>query len=367
MDYGTPQFYRLGAAAAAADRDVIDMVSGDPDWRAPEALHAGLEAYADRGRDDPPAYQYPPPAGIDELREAIAKRRNVPREAVLVTHGATQGSALAIAAALARGAGQEVILADPTYPYYPGIVDLFDGTTTAVQVGPSGALSAADVRAVAGPETAAILVNTPNNPTGAVYDERLLTDLEEIATSVDALLVSDETYDHFVLEGAFASTLGIDSDRCVTVGSFSKTLAITGFRVGYTVVPAAVRDAIHRRHMLTAVTASRPAQTAVAAALERTSPPYYRKARERLRERRGRFGTILEAAGAEVQDPSGGFYVLVRLPGWPGTMGTAERLIDEVGVAAMPGETFGSIDEWFRFALVTPRTETAAQRIAEAI
>jgi aspartate/methionine/tyrosine aminotransferase len=136
--------------------------------------------------------------------------------------------------------------------------------------------------------------------------------------------------------------------------------------VGYAVLPDRLVGAAKTRHMLVNVAASRPPQVAVLRALRETDADYYARVRELLRERVATFADALDAAGAEYTSPEGAFYVLARFDGFPGTMANAKRLIDEAGVAGMPGETFGSAREaWLRFALVTPRVEEAAARLAD--
>ncbi|MFB6085053.1 MAG: pyridoxal phosphate-dependent aminotransferase [Halorientalis sp.] len=363
MDYERPQFFRVMQYADAAERDVVDMVSGNPDWEPPGALREGLVEYAD---SDPAGFQYPASEGLRELREEIAARRSVPVEQVLVTNGAGEANHLAMAEGLARGAGDEVILTDPVYPYYAGRVNLLDGRARYVAVEDDGGLDPAAVREVASADTALIVVNTPNNPTGAVYSEGTLRELVDIAEARDALLVSDEVYDHFDYGGRFSSALAVDSDHRIVTNAFSKSMAITGFRVGYAVVPEPLVDGFRTRHMLTNVTGSRPAQYAVSRALRETPPDYYAENRAMLRERIGAFTDALDAAGAEYTTPAGGFYVMARFPDFSGTMENVERLIDEAGVAGMPGAAFGeSRADWFRFALVTPRAEEAAERLTD--
>ncbi len=363
MDYERPQFFRVMQYADAAAGDVIDMVSGNPDWEPPGALRDGLVEYAD---GDPEQFQYPASEGLLELREEIAARRNVDLEQVLVTNGAGEANHLAMAEGLTRGAGDEVILTDPVYPYYAGRTNLLGGQARYVAVDDDGRLDPDAVRAVAGEDTALIVVNSPNNPTGAIYPEATIRELVDIAESYDALLVSDEVYDHFDYGGAFTSALTVDSDRRVVTNAFSKSLAITGFRVGYAIVPEWLVDRFRTRHMLTNVTSSRPAQYAVWRALRETPPDYYAGNREMLRERVAAFTDALDAAGAAYTTPAGSFYVMARFEEFPGTMANVERLIDEAGVAGMPGAAFGeSRADWFRFALVTPRAEDAAERLAD--
>jgi aspartate aminotransferase len=367
MDGQTPQFFRVMQYAAAADRDVVDMVSGSPDWEPPEALREGLRAYADA---DPAEFQYPPSAGLGELRERIGQRRGVDPDRVLVTNGAGEANHLAMAAAL-ESRGSEVLLADPAYPYYAGRADFLGADVTYVPTGADGELDPVDVRDRIDERTAALVLNTPNNPTGAVYGAETVAALAEAARSHDAVLISDEVYDHFDYAGRFASALGVDSSNCVVTNSVSKSMAITGWRVGYAVFPDPdgpggdlLADA-RTRHMLTNVTGSRPAQTAVSHALEHTDPAYYETARARLRERIDAFTGALDEIGAAYSEPAGGFYVTAELPGVSGSFEGVERLVDEAGVAGMPAAAFGTADsgEWIRFALVTPRVETAADRL----
>jgi aspartate aminotransferase len=363
MDYQTPQFFRLIQYAAASDGAVVEMVSGGPDWDSPPAIGDGLAEYAELDGSD---YQYPPSTGLEALREEIAARRGVDTENLVVTNGAGEANYLAMAAALDRDAGEEVLLTDPVYPYYPGKTQLLGGVPRYVPVDSEGALDPAALDERASDETAAIVVNTPNNPTGAVYGEETMAELVAIAEEYDAIVVSDEVYDHFDYTGRFASALGVDSAHRVVTNSFSKSMAITGFRVGYGIFPDELVDAVRSRHMLVNVAGSRPAQHAVLRALHTTGPEYYEQNRERLAERIDTFTDALAAAGAEYTAPDGGFYVMARFPDFSGTMANAEALIDGAGVAAMPGETFGEARaDWFRFALVTPEVEAAGRRLVE--
>ncbi len=362
MEYETPLFFHVMQYAARAERDVIDMVSGNPDWEPPEALRDALREYADLESDQ---FQYPPSEGLRELREEIAARRGVNEGQIVVTNGAGEANYLAMARALERDSGSEVILTDPVYPYYPGKTSMLGGSQRFVEAGADGQLEAEAVRQAASEETAAIVVNTPNNPTGAVYPEKTMAELVAIAEAHDAILISDEVYDHYDLSGNFSSALEVDSGNRIVTNAFSKSLAITGFRVGYAIFPEDLVADAKSRHMLVNVAGSRPAQYAVVQALQEIGPEYYEANRGLLRERVETFTSALEDAGAEYTRPDGAFYVMARFEGFPGTLENTERLIDEAGVAGMPGEAFGSSrEEWLRFALVTPRLEEAADRLA---
>ncbi|MFC7132063.1 MULTISPECIES: pyridoxal phosphate-dependent aminotransferase [Salinibaculum] len=369
MDYETPQFFRVIQYAARADRDVVDMVSGSPDWDPPDALREGLHAYADA---DPDEFQYPPSVGLKELREEIAQRRGVDRSRVVVTNGTGEANHLAMAGGLEAMSGDEILLADPVYPYYAGRVNFLGADLAFAPVAEDGHLDPDTVRERASEDTAVIVVNSPNNPMGVTYDAETMAELVAVAEEHDALLVSDEVYDHFDYSGRFASALSVDSDHYVATNAVSKSMAITGWRVGYAVFPdpdgphGDLLDTARTRHMLTNVTGSRPAQAAVLHALRNTGPEYYEGVRSLLEARIDTFTDALDAAGAAYTDPEGAFYVMARFPDFPGTFENVERLIDEGGVAGMPGEAFGEARaDWIRFSLTTDRVETAAQRLVD--
>ncbi len=364
MDYETPLFFRLMQHAAAVDRDVIGMVSGNPDWDPPTALRDGLQAYAD---GTPETFQYPPTAGLSTLRQSIADRHDVATDRVFVTNGAAEANYLAMATALDRGAGNEIILPDPVYPYYPGKTTLLDGAQRTISLSPDGDIDPAAVRAIITDQTAAIMITTPNNPTGAVYDYPTMRELVTIAGAHDAVLISDEVYDQFDYSGQFTSALSAtpDSSAVMITNSFSKSMAITGFRVGYIIVPSWAVDAVRTRHMLVNVAGSRPAQAAVAAAIDTTDSTYYEQNRQRLAQRVDTFIKGLTDAGLTCYRPDGGFYARVHLPSYESTLAGAKQLIEQRGVAGMPGEAFGEANDWFRFSLTTDRIESAVSRLAQ--
>ncbi|MFB6146743.1 MAG: pyridoxal phosphate-dependent aminotransferase [Halobacteriaceae archaeon] len=363
MDYERPRFFRVMQYAEAAERDVIDMVSGNPDWDPPAALREGLREFADLPVEH---YQYPPSEGLAELRAGVAAYHGVPTESIFVTNGAGEANHLGMAIGLDEYPGNEILLTDPVYPYYAGRTNLLGADATYVAAGDRGRLDPEDVRRTASDETAVIVVNSPNNPTGAVYGRETKRALVDIAAAHDALLVSDEVYERFDHSGRFCSAITFDSDHCFVTNAFSKSMAVTGLRVGYAIVPEPLRAAVRTRHMLTNVACSRPAQYAVLNALRETPDSYYEQNRELVADRAETFTDALDAAGAEYVTPEGAFYVLARFEGYPGTLANVERLIDEAGVAGMPGDAFGeSRADWLRFALVTPRIEEAAGRLRE--
>ena len=369
MDYETPQFYRVMQYAARADRDVVEMVSGSPDWDPPEAIRNGLRRYADAEAAD---FQYAPSRGLRGPRERIGTRHGVSEDRVVVTNGAGEANHLAMTVGLDRFSGEEILLTDPVYPYYAGRANFLDAATRFVPVDDDGALDPTAIRAAASESTAVIVVNTPNNPTGAVYDADTMAEFVAVAEANDAVLVADEVYERFDYSGRFRSALQVDSPHVVATNAFSKSMAITGFRVGYAVFPPTAGptgdlvEAATTRHMLTNVSGSRPAQHAVLQAMVETPDSYYADARRRLQSRIDRFCEALETVGAAYHRPAGGFYVMARLPGVPGTFENVYDLVDDAGVAGMPGEAFGEARaDWIRFSLTTPGVETAAERLVD--
>ncbi|MFB6117162.1 pyridoxal phosphate-dependent aminotransferase [Halosegnis sp.] len=363
MDDDRPLFFHVMAYADDADRDVVDMVSGNPDWEPPRALREGLRAFADAPVAD---YQYPPSEGLSDLRDHLAAHHDVPVEQVLITNGAGEANHLAMACGLEAHSGNEVILTDPVYPYYADRAELLGADTTYVPVDADGRLDPAAVRAVASAETALVVACSPNNPTGAVYGETVKRELADIAAEHDALYVSDEVYAEFDYSGRFFSATAIDSEHVAVTNAVSKSMATTGLRVGYALLPDHLIDPAQTRHMLTNVAVTAPGQHAALRALRETPDDYYAATRDRLRERIDAFCNALEAAGAAYTRPEGAFYVLARFDGFPGTLANTKRLIDEAGVAGMPGEAFGDARaDWLRFALVTPRAQEAADRLAD--
>lgn len=363
MDYQTPQFYKVMQYAAAADRDVIDMVSGNPDWEPPEAIREGLRTYAGR---NPEAFQYPPSDGLVDLKNEFAARQNVDPNRLIVTNGTGEANYLAMACGLTAARGDDVVLIDPVYPYYLGKCSLLGGNPVLVEANRDGSLDLVATCDAITDDTAVVILNTPNNPTGAIYDLDAIAAISETAAAHDALVVVDEVYDHFDFTGTFESALTLKTENIVVTGGVSKSMAITGFRVGYAVFPPNLVDAAKSRHMLVNVTTSRPAQRAVVDAYRATDSKYYEDVRDRLESRIELFTESLDSIGADYTFPDGGFYVLARFDGFDGTMENVKTLIDEGGVAGMPGATFGTArEEWIRFALVTPRVGAATQRLTD--
>lgn len=362
MDYDAPEFFDLMAYVADSDHDVIDMVSGNPDWGSPPAIQTALAEYAELGGED---FQYPPTEGLVELKSEIGYRHDVDPERIVITVGGGEANYLGIGLGLDWKPGTSVLLTDPVYPYFPGTVQMLGGRDTYVPTDNDGRLDPEIVEQHMNSDIAVVVVNTPNNPTGAVYDSHTMQQLAEIVEKYDAALVSDEAYDAFDFSGRFTSALEFNTTNTIVTKSFSKTMAITGFRVGYGIFPTtSLASAARDRHMLTLTAGVRPTQYAVLHALQTTEQQYYEECRAIMASRINIFTDALDSAGAEYMKPDGGFYVMTKFDGYPGTTENVKRLIDECGVAGMPGSGFSdNRRDWIRFALVTPRVEEAADRL----
>jgi len=353
---GTAKARVAAKAAAEAGRQIIDLSAGEIWCDPPEALRAGAIAAIERGIN-----RYTDTIGIDELREAIAERLSTvtakPWQAdeVAVTAGGKQ--ALFNAAMAILNPGDEVIIPAPYWSTFPAQVQLAGATPVFVETRANGYVPLIkDIRAAVTPATRAIIVNTPGNPTGAVFGRALLGGITELAIRRNLWIIFDECYGSFAYPPArhenIVSTLPQVRSRTLLVGSFSKSLALTGWRLGYLAGPAEV---IAAARALQSHTTSNPnviAQYAVLAHLKNDGGRFEQTLRARLSEARTRGLDILSRL-AQVPRPlaQGGFYFYLDLSALlanklqRGTFADADDivrlLIERAGVAAVSGTAFG--------------------------
>jgi len=357
-------------ALEAAGRRVIHMEIGEPDFTAPDAvveagaraLRAGLTAYTAT-------------LGLAALREAIAawmaRQFGRPLDAarVAVTPGASGGLQLALA--LYVDPGDEILVPDPGYPGYRHFVRAFEGVARALPLSARSAFQPTleMVRAAWGPRTRGLLLGSPSNPTGTVVVQ---AELERIAAFVAAqggVLIADEIYQGLVYDAPPASALGLPGE-VVLVNSFSKYFCMTGWRLGWVVLPAhRVRD-FEKLAQHFYICAPSAAQHAALAAFE---PPTLQALEERRREfqrRRDFLLPALERAGLAIPArPAGAFYAYADCSAFGGEAKRfALQLLEEAGVAATPGADFGAngTGACLRFAYTRSlgELEEAAARIA---
>lgn len=290
-------------------------------------------------------------AGLPELRAAIAAKLrawnglDVADDEVLVTTGSS--SALFAAGLALLEPGDEVILLEPFYSYHRSQLALLGAVPVPVPLAPGDlALDAAAVGRALGPRTRAIILNTPANPTGKVLTAAELRALATVLAPTDVLVLTDEVYEYLTYDGRrHVSPATIDglAGRTVTIGGFSKTFSITGWRIGYCAGPRATIETIGRVFDQMSVCAPRPLQRGVARALGELGPAFYEELRAEYERRRDRFCAALAHAGFRCRPPEGAYYVLAD---YREALGDVEpypaalRLIERAGINAVPGDVF---------------------------
>ena len=358
-----------------ADRHgAINLAQGFPDFPAPDAIkEAGARAIADG------VNQYAVTWGSERLRRAVADkyRRTYglevdPAAEVTVTCGATEAMAASLMAVV--DPGDRVIVPEPFYENYGPDTVLCGAEPTFVPMGPGPGLDVGALEAAFDDATRAIVLNTPNNPTGRVLSEEVLGDVAELCRRHDAYAVTDEIYEHILYEGRHVpmATLPGMRERTITVSGASKTFSITGWRIGTIVAPPGVTDAIRKVHDFLTVGAPAPLQVGVAAGMETLGPDYYEELREDYRERRDVLYEGLTAAGFRCGRPDGAYYVLADFSELDDRddHGFARWLTAEVGVAPVPGSSFfhapgdGERQVRFAFCKTVGLLEEAAERLA---
>jgi aminotransferase len=349
----------IRAMTAECDRiGGINLAQGVCDTGVPEIVaEGGIRAIRD-GHNI-----YTRMDGIARLRNAIAAQveRNLglaydPEREVVVTSGVT-GAYHAAAMALLNP-GDEVLLFEPMYGYHANTLASMRVKPVAVPLTPpKWTLDLDRVRAAITPRTRAMLINTPANPSGKVFTRAELEGLAQLAERHDLFVLTDEIYEHFVYGGAkhiSPAQLPGMRERTIVTSGYSKTFAITGWRVGYLLADAKWTAAIGYFHDLTYVCAPAPMQHGVADGIEQLPPSYYTSLAESHRAKRDLLLAALRDAGMDPQSPDGAYYILAEAHGIAGDTAAekARTLLAESGVAAVAGSAFfaeGRGDNLLRF------------------
>jgi aminotransferase len=358
--------------------DAVNLAQGFPDFPCPPELKQAAKAAIDADIN-----QYAITWGARDFREAIAAKTARwypgwsvdPETDITVTCGATEGMIAAMLALV--NPGDEVIVFEPFYENYGPDAILSGAVPRYVTLHePDWRIDPDELRAAFGPRTRAIILNTPHNPTGKVFDRPELELIAALATEHDALVLTDDIYEHIVFSGEHVpmATLPGMAGRTVTVNSLSKTYSVTGWRVGWVVASAQLTSAIRKVHDFLTVGAAAPLQAAGAVALALPDDYYARLAAD-YRRRRDLILPALEAAGLRPFVPDGAYYVMVDITGVTDEddFTFARRLTVSPGVASVPGSSFYSRPELgrtkVRFAF-PKREETlteAARRLASIV
>ena len=321
----------------------IRLETGEPNFNTPRHV---CEAAAKAAFDG--FTKYTANAGIPPLREALAvkvtERNGIDATAdqVVVTSGAVAGIYSSMVSLVDPGA--EMLLGDPSWPNYAQMMQLLKITPVHFPLRAENGLvpQAADVEPLITERTQAIMLNSPGNPTGAVTDAAALADLMELARRHDLLVFADEVYDEIVFDEPYVPAAPLDTDgRVITFFSFSKTYAMTGWRVGYLVVPPGVSPLIVRAQEPITSCVNAPAQMGALAAV--TGPQdCVAEMRDAYRHRRDIVTEFLTGRGIPHVRPRGAFYLMIDVSrsGRSG-MDFVLRLLEEKQVAVVPGDTFG--------------------------
>ena len=340
---GTTIFAEM--SALASDTGSVNLGQGFPDVDGPREIAAAAAAAIMEGRGN----QYPPGPGIPELRRAVAGHQKRfygqdvdPDTEVLVTAGATEGIAAALIALMEPG--DEAIAFEPYYDSYAACIAMAGGTRVPVTLRPPGFRPDLDaLRAAVTPRTRLILLNSPHNPTGAVFSPAELAQIAEVACEHDLLVISDEVYEHMVFEGEHVPIGSLPGmrERTVTISSAAKTFSFTGWKIGWvTGTPELVSAVRTVKQFLTYVTGG-PFQYAVADALA-LPDAFYASISADLRGKRDLLCTGLAEVGFEVYRPAGTYFITtdVRGLGEQDGMEFCRALPRRAGVVAIPSSVF---------------------------
>jgi aminotransferase len=348
----------------AIEHNAVNLAQGFPDFPAPEAVKiAAQEAVA------ADINQYAITWGAQDFRRAIAAkfaaRQKIqidPEREITVCCGSTEAMIASLLALV--DPGEEVVVFEPFYENYGPDAILSGATPRYVTLHPptdadgEWSFDPAALSAAFTPKTRAIILNTPHNPTGKVFSRVELELIRDLCVEFDVLAITDEISEHILYDGAehiSIATIEGMRERTVTINSLSKSYSVTGWRVGWAIAPATLTSAFRKVHDFLTVGAAAPLQAAGTVAL--TLPAtYYEKLAAEYALRRNLLLDALRAAGFIAYNPRGAYYIMTGISafGVAGDREFAERLVQKIGVAAVPGSSFysqpGGGSQQIRFA-----------------
>jgi len=333
-------------ALAAQLQDPVNFSIGQPDFDVPEALKEEAIKAIRAGQNS-----YSQTAGDEVLKAKITDRIKAKfgweRPAVLISSGVSGGLLLAFMSIV--NPGDEVIIPDPYFVMYKHLVNLLGGKCVFVDSYPDFELPVEKIAAAITPKTKMIIVNSPCNPTGAVYSQQQVEAVARIAAEKDILVLTDEIYETFCYDGE-CPNIASYYEKCLVLGGFSKSHAMTGWRLGYVAVHESLRDVVEamtRIQQYTFVCAPTPFQKAAIAALDYDVSDLvdgYRRKRDLLYDGlKDKF---------ELVKPGGAFYAFVKAPGGVTATAFVEKAIAK-NVLIIPGNVFSEKDTHFRISYAT--------------
>jgi aminotransferase len=323
----------------------INLSQGFPDFSAPEEIKlAACDAIMAN------VNQYAITWGAKNFRDAIAEKSSWylgievdPEKEITVTCGSTEAMIAAMMAIV--NPGDEVIVFEPFYENYGPDAILSGATPRYVTLHPPDwRIAPEELAAAFNNNTKAIIINTPNNPTGKVFSRDELTMIGALCQKWNVIAITDEIYEHILFNGkehVAMATLDGMRDRTITINGLSKTYSVTGWRVGYTIAPAQITEAIRKVHDFLTVGAAAPLQEAGSRAL-RLPRSYYEQLQADYFMRRQRLLSVLKQTGFKCFDPDGAYYIMTDISafGYDDDVEFARYLVKDIGVAVVPGSSF---------------------------
>ncbi len=345
--FGSTVFTEITALARA--HGAVDLGQGYPTWEGPDFVkEAAIEAIRHASN------QYPPSMGIAELREAIARRWLTdtgmsvdPDTEITVTSGCTEALAATFLGLFEPG--DEVILFEPVYDAYPVGCALSGAVPRYVTLHhPGFRLRADELEAAVTSRTRAVLVNTPHNPTGRVFDRAELAAVADLCRRHDLVAITDEVYERMVYDGEHLRLATFPGmwERTLTLSSIGKSFSLTGWKTGWAIGPEHLTAAVRAAHQFLTFTTPNPMQHGAAAALA-APEDYYVELVAGYRRRRDLLTAGLAELGFEVTVPEGAYYVLADHTrfGFADDVTFVHHLIEDVGVAAIPPSAFYPVSD----------------------
>jgi aminotransferase len=360
----------------ANQHGAVNLSQGFPDYPAPQAIkQAACDAILENVNQY--ATSWGARALVDAIGADLRQRYGLPVVAdqhVTVCCGSTEAMMSVLLAIV--DPGDEVIVFEPFYETYGPDARLAGATPRYIPLRePDWSFDPDQLAGLFNNKTRAIIINTPNNPTGKVFERAELETIARLCRTWNVIAVMDEIYDHFLYDGAvhvpMASLEGM-AERTVAINSLSKTFSVTGWRVGWTVGPPEVTAAIRKVHDFVTCGAAAPLQAAAAVALA-VPPSYYAELVDAYRVKRDRLVRALNETGFKPIEPKGAYYLMadVSMFGYPDDVSFATHLVKDVGVATVPGSSFyhdpalGRQRVRFCFCKKDETIEDAAQRLAK--
>jgi len=351
-----------------APKDAINMGIGEPDFGPPESARNGLLQAMAESMD-----RYGPTKGLPVLRKAIAdmlsaSNPGITDENIMITCGATQGVMTAYQSLF--DPASEVLVPDPGFVLYSPDALLVDAEPVPYYLWPEDHFepSIEEIKNLITTRTEGIIINSPSNPTGSIIPKGAARAIAEIAADNDIWIISDEVYDHFVYEGEHTSFLPY-LDNAIVVNSFSKTLGVPGWRIGFLVAHRKIIDQLAKVGYYSIACPSTPIQYAIAQAIPDLEGHIRAKLRDYDRRRRRAVELLDRIPGFQCELPKGAFYAFPSYDQDLSCLEMANR-ITQAGVVCIPGCAFGDAgDGHLRFSYATSmeNIEAGLERVAEVV